>query len=406
MTVINSCYKLKKSKEGILMEKKIFEIIDSIYGELKEMSRKIHDKPELGFEEFNSCALHEALLEKYGFKVEKEYLGIKTAFKASYSSSKSGPTVAYMAEYDALPGIGHGCGHNILGTVSTGSGIVLKSLIDEIGGTVIVFGTPAEETSGAKVDFVNKGAFDNVDIALMSHPANKYSKSGTSLALNAIRFEYFGKTAHAASCPELGINALDAAINTFNNINALRQQVRSDARIHGIIKEGGKAANIIPDYAVADFYVRATTKTYIDELEERVKNCARGAAQAAGARLEISNYEASYYNMVTNETLSEVFTKNLKAAGCNCVHEPDKNLGSLDAGNVSHVCPTIHPYFAITTDTNVASHSVEFAECAVTDYANEQMRITIAALVQTAIDVIKDEKLLKDIKEEFKNTEK
>jgi len=388
------------------MKEKIQQISEALKSELIALSDEIYKNPELGYEEYHSCQLHEEILEKHGFNVTKKYLGVDTAFRAEYDSQKKGPTIAFLAEYDALPGVGHGCGHNILGTTSTGAGIVLKNVIDDIGGKVVVIGTPAEETSGAKVLFVEKGAFDDIDVSMIAHPNMSYNKSGKSLALEAIQFEYKGKPSHAASSPEKGVNALDAAINTFNNINALRQQTQSDARIHGIIKEGGKAPNVIPDYCLAQFYVRAQTKTYLKELVEKVKKCAEGASLAAGTELSISNYEYSYDNMVTNETLSSVFTDTLKALGIQKILEARESFGSIDAGNVSHVCPTIHPYFDITNDINVGAHTKEFAEATIKPFAYDNMIITINALVLTAIEVIKNEELLNKIMIEFENTEK
>lgn len=388
------------------MKEKVLGIIKDIEKDLINLSDEIFENPELGNEEFKACALHTELLRKNGFEIEEKYLDVETGFKAEYKGAKPGPTIAYLAEYDALPGIGHGCGHNMLGTVSTGAGIVLKNIIDEIGGKVIVFGTPAEETSGAKVTYADKGAFDDIDVALMAHPNSEYCKSGKSLALEPIQFTYYGQTAHAASAPDKGINALDAAINTFNNINALREHIRSDARVHGVIKEGGKAANIVPDYVVAQFYARATTKTYLKELVEKVKNCAKGASLAAGTKLEITKYEYSYDNMVTNKHLSKVFCEKLKSLGCNDMNEARESFGSLDAGNVSQICPTIHPYFDITNDTNVIGHTVEMANATKTEYAYEQMKLTIGALALTGIEVIQNKELLEEIKKEFENAEK
>lgn len=388
------------------MKDKILEITNSMEKDFIELSNKIYENPELGNEEYKACSLHVELLKKSGFKVEEKYLDIDTAFKAEYESTKPGPTIAFLSEYDALPGIGHGCGHNMLGTVSTGAGIVLKKVIDEIGGKVIVFGTPAEETNGAKVVFADKGAFNNIDIALVAHPNNEYCKSGKSLAMEAIQFSFTGKAAHAASSPEKGINALDAVINTFNNINALRQHIKSDARIHGIITKGGKAANVVPEYAQAQFYVRATTKTYLKELVEKVKNCAKGSSLAAGTELEITNYEYSYDNLITNQKLSSVFCEQLMKLGCKDIKEPRESFGSLDAGNVSHCCPTIHPYFDITNNLDIVGHTKEFAKSTLTQYAYKQMKITISALVMTAVKVIQDKKILNEIKEEFTNAEK
>ncbi len=388
------------------MKDKVKQLVDQMKQELIELSDEIYKNPELGYEEYNSCRLHEEILQKYGFKVQKKYLGVDTAFRAEYTSNKEGPTIAFLAEYDALPGIGHGCGHNILGTTSTGAGIVLSQLLDEIGGKVVVFGTPAEETSGAKVLFVEKEAFNDIDVSMVAHPNMSYNKSGKSLAMDAIQFEYKGKPSHAASSPEKGINALDAVINTFNNVNALRQQTKPEARIHGVIKDGGKAANVIPDYTMAQFYVRAQTKGYLTELTEKVKKCAQGAALAAGVELTISNYEYSYDNMVTNQIMSDIFTKHLEELGVKEILEPRQSFGSIDAGNVSHVCPTIHPYFDIVGDINIGAHTVEFAESTVTQYAYDNMMITIQALAMTGAKIIQDQELLEKIKEEFNKTEK
>ncbi len=388
------------------MKDKVIELINALTPELNELSLEIYKNPELGYEEFKACKLHTDLLKKYGFNIQTNFSGVETGFKAEYKSNKPGLTVAYMAEYDALPEIGHGCGHNLLGTVSTGAGIILKQIIDEIGGTVIVFGTPAEETSGAKVTYVENHEFDNVDIAMMAHPGSEYTRSGSSLALEPVQFEFYGKTAHAAASPEKGVNALDAAIQTFNSINALREHIKSDSRVHGVIMDGGRAANIVPDYAKCQFYVRSTSKTYNLELLEKIKNCARGAALATGTELKISKYEFSYDNMVTNETLSDVFGEKIYEVAGIKMSEPPKSSGSIDAGQVSQVCPAIHPYFDITNDKNIAGHTREMASCTLTDYAKRQMKNTIAALVLTATEVMQNPKLYEKIKYEFDHTEK
>ncbi|WP_130805978.1 M20 family metallopeptidase [Senegalia massiliensis] len=383
----------------------IDKVVKDLEKELKNLSKYIYDNPELGYEEYKSSKAHIDILKKHGFDVEENYLDIDTAFKATYDSGKEGATISYLAEYDALPGIGHGCGHNILGTTSTGAGITLSKIIDDIGGKVVVFGTPAEETSGAKVIMAEKGSFEDIDVAMIAHPGDKYEKSGKSLAMEAIQFKYTGRTAHAAASPHEGVNALDAAINTFNNINALREHILPSARIHGIIKEGGEAANIVPDLAIAQFYVRATTKTYLIELVEKVKNCAKGASLAAGTKIEISNYEASYDNMVTNNVLSNLYTKNLKDTGVEEIYEPRESFGSIDAGNVSQVCPAIHPTFDIT-GREVPGHTREFRDATLTDYAHENMKKTIKALATTGKEIIENKEILEKIKEEFNNTNK
>ncbi|SKC84968.1 M20 family metallopeptidase [Maledivibacter halophilus] len=387
------------------MIKEVKKITQDLKEELTILSEEIFENPELGYEEFNACRGHVELLKKHDFIVEEEYLGMKTAFKAVFDSGKEGPSIAFLSEYDALPGIGHGCGHNLLGATNTGAGIVLSKLIKNFKGKVVVFGTPAEETSGAKVQMTDEGAFNDIDIAMEVHPGSKHNKSGTSLAMQAIQFTFKGKTAHAAASPEKGINALDAAINTFVNINALRQHIKSTSRIHGIIKEGGKAANIVPDLAIAQFYVRATTKTYLNELVEKVKNCANGAAIATGAKLDISNYEASYDNLITNEILSNLYCQNLKEMGVEEIHEARESFGSLDIGNVSQVVPTIHPYFGICEE-DIAGHTIEFAEATRTSMAYDSMEQTIGALVLTAMDILKNDDFLDKIREEFKNSEK
>ncbi len=381
-------------------------LTEDIFEDLKELNEYIYHNPELGYEEYKSSKAHVKLLIKHGFNVEENYLDMATAFKASYEGTKEGPIIAYLSEYDALPGIGHGCGHNLLGATNTGAGIVLKNLIDEIGGKVIVFGTPAEETSGAKVKMVEMGEFDEVDVAMEAHPSAVYYKSDKSLALEPIEFTFLGKSAHAASDPEKGVNALDAVIMTFNSINGLREHILPTARIHGVITNGGEAANIVPELAVAQFYVRTTTKAYLEELREKVINCAKGAALATGTTLEIRNYEVPYDNLITNQNLSDVFTNNLEHYGVKVADVTRSSTGSLDMGNVSHVCPAIHPYFGIWEDESVVAHTVEFRDATITPKAYANMKMTINALAKTGVDVILDKKLLKKIKEEFESTSK
>jgi amidohydrolase len=383
------------------MIKKVIQEIERIESELRDLNEAIYAEPELGGEEYKACQVHIQFLQKHGFQVETQYQGIPTAFKAILESVNPGPTIAYLAEYDALPDIGHGCGHNLLGTVSSGAGVVLGKMLPEVGGRVIVFGTPAEETNGFKVDMAEKGAFDDIAVAMIAHPGANHCRSGRSLAMDAVEFTFLGKAAHAAEKPEAGINALDAAINTFNNINALREHMRSDARVHGYIKEGGIAANIVPERAVARFYVRALTKSYLKQLVEKVKNCAEGASLAAGTQLRIKNYEKSYDNMVTNSTLSEAYCRNLIKMGVKTIENcPDDEIGSIDAGNVSHKCPTIHPYFAVS-ETSIRKHTREFAKATVTHFAYGEMKKTIGALVLTGLEVVKDSDFLKALKAEF-----
>ena len=376
-----------------------------IFGDLKELNEYIYKNPELGRKEFKACEAHKNLLKKYGFEIEENYIGIPTAYLAKYSSGKKGIKIGYLAEYDALPEIGHGCGHNILGTTSIGAGILLKEYIDEFGGEVLIFGTPAEETFGAKVDMAEAGCFDDIDVAMISHPTGKnHEKSGTSQAMEALQFTFRGKTAHAAGDPYNGINALDGVIQFFNSINALRQQTKTSARIHGIISNGGEAANIIPDLAVANFYVREATTKDMLKLSERVKNCAKGAALATGTSLEIENYEYTFKHLVTNEKLSSIYTKNLELQGIKDIPMSDPT-GSSDCGDVSHHCPTIHTYFPISK-CELTGHSLEFAKATITEEAYKGMKEAIFALVMTGKDILSDPNLLKEIKDEFNQMKK
>ena len=376
-----------------------------IFEDLKELNEYIYKNPELGRKEFKACEAHKNLLKKYGFEIEENYIGIPTAYLAKYSSGKKGIKIGYLAEYDALPEIGHGCGHNILGTTSIGAGILLKEYIDEFGGEVLIFGTPAEETFGAKVDMAEAGCFDDIDVAMISHPTGKnHEKSGTSQAMEALQFTFRGKTAHAAGDPYNGINALDGVIQFFNSVNALRQQTKTSARIHGIISNGGEAANIIPDLAVANFYIREATTKEMLKLSERVKNCAKGAALATGTSLEIENYEYTFKHLVTNEKLSSIYTKNLELQGIKDIPMSDPT-GSSDCGDVSHHCPTIHTYFPISK-CELTGHSLEFAKATITEEAYKGMKEAIFALVMTGKDILSDPNLLKEIKDEFNQMKK
>jgi amidohydrolase len=379
---------------------KINQYTKEIENDLKHLNNYIYDHPEEGHLEYLSSEAHCKLLSSHDFHITKPYMGMETAFKAVFDSGIKGPNIAYLAEYDALPEIGHGCGHNILGTTSTGAGIVLSKLIQKTGGTVTVFGTPAEETSGGKVPMAEGGAFDNIDAVMIVHPAEEYFQSGQSLALEALEFVFIGRTAHAASSPEHGINALNGVLSLFNSVNAMRGHIKQESRIHGIITEGGVAANIVPERAVARFYVRSNTMQYLSFLTEMMKQLAQSAALATSTEVEIRNYELSYNNLMTNKYLNKMFVDNLELFGVEKVMPPKKTYGSVDAGNVSQVCPTIHPYFKISTKPVVA-HTRLFASETLTDYALAQMKMTIGALVKTGFELITDPILLNQVKSEF-----
>ena len=375
------------------MKERLYNEGQLIKERLAEISDYIYRNPELGNEEYKAVEVLTTFLREHGFEIECPYAGINTAFKATFDSGKEGMTVGYLCEYDALPEIGHGCGHNMIGAMSAGAGVVLSKGLSEIGGKIIVYGTPAEETNGGKVILTEAGAFDELDAAMIVHPDGETRASGSSSALYPIRFIYKGKTAHAASCPEKGINALNSVIQLFNGIDALRQHVTPDVRMHGIITKGGVAANIVPDEAVADFYFRASTKERVTEVVEKVKKIAEGAALMTGATLEMERYELPYDDLKTNETLSEMFNSNLRNLGITDIKESKTTGGSSDIGNVSHVAPTIHPYIGVT-DCPMVGHSVEMADSTITSKAHDRLLIAALAMAYTGYDVItKNERL-------------
>ncbi|WP_216831134.1 M20 family metallopeptidase [Alkalihalobacterium elongatum] len=383
------------------MKNNINQTIEQLRDSFYKISQYIGENPELGHEEYKASKILTEELRKHGFRVELGTAGLPTAFEAIYDSGIPGPNIAFMAEYDALPELGHACGHNLIGTMAVAAGIGLSKVVNSCGGKIYVYGTPAEETRGGKVTMAEQGVFDHLDVAMMVHPFHRNEKSGSSLAMDAIQFEFFGKSAHAAGSPHEGINALDAVIQTFNSINALRQHVTPDVRIHGIIPEGGKAANVVPDHAIAQFYVRAENRSYLDELVKKVKGCAEGAAQATGATLEISDYEFSYDDMRTNLALSDVFTENLVQLGIegSTIHEKGSG-GSLDMGNVSHVVPSIHPYIQICNEPH-ACHTHEFREAALSDQGFEGLILGAKCMANSAYDIMTSPELLSKIKKEF-----
>jgi amidohydrolase len=382
------------------MKNAIVKEISDRMDEFFELAVCLYNNPELGEEEFRASALLADHLEKCGFDVERGAYGLPTAFRASCGGEKAGAHIALFCEYDALPQIGHGCGHNLIAAMSLGAAVGLRPVLDKTGGKLTVFGTPAEETNGTKGVLADLGAFDGVSAAMMAHPNAVTEESGASLALQPLKFEFFGKAAHAAAKPEKGINALDALLLLFNGINALRQHVLSDVRIHGVITDGGVAPNIVPDYAAAKFYVRAKDKSYLQEVTEKVKRCAEGAAAMTGASYKISFFENAYDNLRTNRALSDLFTANLKALGEEDIFPRSDGVGSIDIGNVSHVAPVIHPWIGIG-DPNLVIHTREFAEATVTDRGKETLRQGACALALTAYDVLTSEGNQRNIREEF-----
>ncbi|CAM3772733.1 M20 family metallopeptidase [Alkalicoccus chagannorensis] len=386
-----------------MYEKQIQEVTEELEPRLYEVSQYIGANPELGGEEFLAQEALVSLLRDHGFSVHTEVEGQpETAFTAVKDSGRPGAAVGFMCEYDALPEIGHACGHHLIGTQGAAAAIAASSLLEETGGAVYVYGTPAEETNGAKVTMAEDGMFDHLDAAMMAHPSSAFVQSGSSLAMDAVEFSFHGRTSHAAAAPEEGINALDAVIQTFNAVNALRQHVTPDVRMHGVIPNGGSAANVVPAFASAQFYVRAATRDGLNPVTEKVKNCARAAATATGAELEIRNYEYSYDDMQTNRTLSTLFTKHLQQQGVRPeeIHEQDGGSGSIDMGNVSQRCPAIHPYIRISR-MPITAHTTGFRDAALSREGFDGMLLGVRTLAGTAADILANDDIRQEIRNEF-----
>ena len=388
--------------EAIIAETKSAarEAVDKLQPKLIDLSERIHRHPETKFEEYQASQWLSETAEAAGFRVEKPIGGLETAFRASYSGEGEGPIAAFLAEYDALPKLGHACGHNLIATASLGAALGLQAVMDKLPGSVQLIGTPGEEGGGGKVIMAEAGVFDDVDVAMMFHPSGKTVLWKHALARRKLLIEFFGKSAHAAASPEKGINALDATIQTFQNINALRQHIEESSRLHGIITHGGDAPNIVPDYSASLFYIRAREDDYCDELLEKVKTCARGASLAIGARVEME-MQGAYKSLRTNMPLAQTFKANLEALGWDFDEiDPSKGIGSTDMANVSHVTAAIHPYLSIGPK-DLVGHSTEFAEAAASEKGQQAMIAAAKALASTAVDVLLRPSLLAAIRAEF-----
>ncbi|MEX2245170.1 MAG: M20 family metallopeptidase [Dehalococcoidia bacterium] len=380
--------------------------IDARAEELVALSQRIHAHPEVAYHEEQASGWLCELLGGAGFSVERGYAGLATAFRAAFRASAGAgrPVVGILAEYDALPGIGHGCGHNIIATAGAGAGIGVRAVIDDAGGTVHVIGTPAEEVYGGKVEMARAGAFADLDAAMMVHPGGRDGVIARALACAEVKIEYFGREAHAAAVPEQGINALEAMILAYNGINALRQHIRRTARVHGIIKHGGDAPNIVPAYTSASFMVRAEDDEYLEELKTRVTACFQAGAQATGSRLEMTWNPNQYAAMSTNPPLAEAFRLNFAVVGREVPSpETPRPMGSTDMGNVSKIVPGIHPTIAIAP-ADVPGHSPGFAEYACSDAGDRAVVEAAKALAMTALDVLTDEALRREMREAFERS--
>ncbi|XP_049452326.1 peptidase M20 domain-containing protein 2-like [Epinephelus fuscoguttatus] len=385
--------------------------IDTHKDELHSLSRDIWSRPELAGNETHA---HDRLVRFFSqdktWTVETHYK-IPTAFRASWGPVGGGGgggeqvvNVGFLCEYDALPGIGHACGHNLIAEVGAAAAVGLKAALERQTGLpgpvkITVLGTPAEEDIGGKIDLINAGAFADVDLVFMAHPTQQDASFLPCVALDEVMVKYHGKESHASAYPWEGVNALDAAVLAYNNLSALRQQLKPDWRLHGIIKHGGVKPNIIPAYTELDFYLRTPLVKDLNDLKAKAEACFRAAAVATGCRVEMIYPYHAYYNILPNATLATLYENNGKALGIQFPEQPANFAGSTDFGNVSFIVPGIHPFFYIGTDA--LNHTEEYTEAAGAEKAQLFTLRTAKALAMTAVDVVCSPDLLKQVRDDF-----
>jgi amidohydrolase len=376
--------------------------VDAVAGRIVAASRSIHARPEVAFQERYACALLTGELEQGGFRVTRGIGGLETAFLAELAGAAPGPTVAVLAEYDALPEIGHGCGHNVIGAAAMGAGLALAASAGDFAGRLVVIGTPAEERVGGKILLGEAGVFDGVDAAIMVHPATRTMVDRGSLAHSRCEIIFHGKAAHAATSPDQGINALHAVIQTFVGINARRPHLRADAKVHGIITHGGDAPNVIPARASALFVVRALDRDYQRTLAKLLRDVAEGAALATGARLEWIERRGCA-NLVPNEVLGETMARRMRELGLAVVPAPDYGkMGSTDMGDVSQLVPSIHAFIAMAPP-GTPGHSVELRAVAASEAGDRAALDAAKCLAMTAADLLADPTLVDRAKAEYQD---
>ncbi|WP_243115008.1 M20 family metallopeptidase [Paraclostridium sordellii] len=348
-------------------------------------------------------------MKEYGFDTIYPYCNMDTAFRAELGDN-NGPTIAFLAEYDALPGYGenkepaHACGHNWIAASTLGSCMVLSKLKEKFKGKIVLIGTPAEESIGGKCDLVKSGVFDDIDVCYQMHIEAFNNINCKALAMDSIEFTFKGVAAHAASHPHMGVNALDAVQLTFAGINALRQHVKSDVRIHGIVSDGGEAANIVPEKASCKFYIRASERSYLNEVTKKVINCAKGAELMTGAKLTYRNFENPFDNIINNKVLQDITKNNLIEVGITDILEgKDGPVGSTDIGNVSQVCPTMYTEIALDINPMVYVHEKEFLNYANSKEAYDKLHKSVKAMVGCALEIYLENGLLDEIKKNHLN---
>lgn len=382
------------------------QAIDASATSLFDISNKMHAEVELAFEEVKAQTWQCAALHEAGFTVEQGLGSLKTAFRATVTSDKPGPRIAFLCEYDGLPVYGQSCGHNVVAAAGVGAAIGLASVVKQIGGTAVALGTPGEEGGGGKNILHREGFFDGIDAMMLVYPGMDNIAHSRTVGATRVQVAYFGKAAHAAARPELGVNALDALLLAFNGISALRQQLPSDVRIHSIITKGGTLPQVVPDHTTAVLTVRANNPATLEQVIPRVDACLQGAALMTGARLERTWRDKPGRELLSNAAMAESFDRNLQALG-RSTRPRDELSGawSGDTGNVSWFVPTIQPQMAMT-GRDVPPHSHEFHAASIGPVAETCILDSAKAMAMTAIDLIVDGTLIAKVRSEFSNARK
>jgi amidohydrolase len=361
--------------------------VDAVEGRLLALSHRIHANPEVAWAEVNSSAWVADELAGIGFSVQGSLCGLKTAFAATVGSGSL--HLGICAEYDALPGLGHACGHNIIAAAAVGAAAALAPVVDALGITLTVFGTPAEEGGGGKIELLERGAFDGVHAMMMVHPGPLDVARAEPYAVSHSKIRYLGKASHAAAYPERGVNAADAFTVAQVAIGLLRQQLESGDRVHGVITNGGEAPNAIPEMTEGRWYVRAGSLAELTVLEDKVRRCFEAGALSTGCKLEIEAESKPYAEFATDEAMLELYVANATALGRTFMSAgPDMrmNRASTDMGNVSQALPAIHPYIGIGSLPAV-NHQKEFAAAAITPAADRAVVDAAKAMAHTCIDM-------------------
>lgn len=382
------------------MKARLAAAVESARDEILDLSHRIHADPEPAYEEVHAAAWVGEILARHGFEVEAPAGSLSTAVRAVKRGERggAGPRVGILAEYDALPGLGHGCGHNTMAASGVGAAIALASIADELPGEIVFLGCPAEERGSGKKQMIEDGLFDGLDAALLYHPCDRSHVYSWPLASEDVDVVFTGLQAHASSDPWKGRNALDAMVLLFSSVGLWRQQLLPSARVHGIIQEGGTAANIIPDRTRAWFMLRSTEQDYYEVMKAQFSAMCEAAAIATGTTVAVT-YSGGATTMNNNRVLGGLFTANMTPYGIEEMGD-DLNAGSTDMGNVSWVCPTIHPDLAIAPE-GTAGHSTEFRDAAVTPRADEVTLLAATIVAQTAYDLYADPALVDAAWREF-----